>query len=227
MQTQTSLTTKSTENTKVAIREYPILFSGAMVRAILDGRKTQTRRVLNPQPKYCGVFGCSDNWIWKRHHTQLDSLLRLMGCESPYGLPGHRLWVKETFYDSRRESKRMPWTYRASISIDEDLSRDFHWKPAIFMPRIASRITLEITRVRVERLQEISEDDAQAEGIQVPEVNFPQPADSHFKLGDKLGLYVDHYRVLWDLINGEKYPWESNPWVWVVEFKQLASGGTP
>jgi hypothetical protein len=176
-------------------KERPILFTGEMVRAILEGRKTQTRRLV-----YTNGYVPTIDISKVRNFTK----------ECRHGQPGDVLWVKETFYDSRKESKRMPVTYRADISVDEDLSRDFAWKPSIFMPRWASRITLEITNVRVERLQEITEADAKAEGTAWPEL---------LTSGKSHG-YRQGYRNLWESISG-KGSWAQNSFCWVLEFRRI------
>ncbi len=145
------------------MKERPILFSGPMVRAILDGRKTQTRRVVKPQPKtvehreirtYFIDEGCFDGWV--------DDTTNSSFC-CPYGAPGERLWVREAFsapYKTDVEHRNFTGFYRAT-----DSERSIRWKPSIFMPRWASRIELEITNICVERVQAISEADAAAEGM--------------------------------------------------------------
>lgn len=201
-------------------KERPILFSGEMVRAILDGRKTQTRRIVKPQPiedaqydeflLWHGGKRLLDVWYGADYvHSNQAAVERAMEKTSVYGQPGDRLWVKETFYDSRHESKRCPVTYRASVKPDDDVDRDFAWRPSIFMPRWASRITLEITAVRVERLQSITLSDCANEGA----------PPTHAK--DNVWDSTETYRKLWDSINGKTHSWASNPWVWVIEFKLL------
>jgi len=166
------------------MKERPILFSGPMVRAILEGRKTQTRRIVKPQPlRDRGVMAFNDG-----EHPQ-------MRC--PYGKPGDRLWVRETWCPDVE-----PYTFRYKADGDEPLER---WRPSIHIPRWASRITLEVVSVRVERLQNISEDDALAEGITLVERGTSP---------------VDQFNKLWESINGPG-SWEANPWVWVVEFKRI------
>jgi hypothetical protein len=166
------------------MKERPILFSGPMVRAILEGRKTQTRRIVKPQP----LCIASGEWI-------------MNGSACKYGKPGDRLWVRETWWaprdDVRGEYKREYIKYAATL----DGMGQPTWKPSIHMPRWASRINLEVVSVRVERLQNISEEDARAEGIWQP--NWPLS-----------------WRQLWESINGAG-SWEANPWVWVVEFKRI------
>jgi hypothetical protein len=183
------------------MKERPILFSGPMVRAIMAGRKTQTRRVIgltqfgrSDTPGYDWTFRGTRNGgrggLWQdfRH----EQMLRL--CK--FGTPGDRLWVRETFSDSE------PVFYRADgIANDSDV----RWKPSIFMPRELSRLTLEIVAVRVERVQEITDDDARAEGVDI-------------------GLARWGFVQLWDSINAARgHCWENNPWVWVVEFKRVTA----
>lgn len=176
-------------------KERPILFSGPMVRAIRDGRKTQTRRVCrnNGEPGPERIWGVGD-------------------CK--YGSPGDRLWVKETWFPSPvgqpasnvKIPKALPdgWTVLYAASGDT-ISKPLHWKPSIFMPRWASRLTLEITAVMVERLQDISMSDVFAEGC-ILSTSKSDPID---------------FQNLWDSINGKTYPWSSNPFVWVISFKTL------
>ena len=183
------------------MKERPIIFSGEMVRAILDGRKTQTRRVIKPQPDHIHTF-------------QKGILLPQIGDKEircPYGQPGDRLWVRETW------AKNNPVLdakvcYRADL-MSPDLGKP--WKPSIYMPRWASRITLEIVNVRVERVQEITEADVIAEGIGAftlaRGVLSDAPPDPRWK-----------FIELWNSINANRgYGWEINPWVWVIEFKVL------
>lgn len=226
----------------------PMLFSGAMVRAILDGTKTQTRRVV--KPKYLLKHGDIVEWreqnnIW----FGLNGYTTAAICKCPYGKPVDFLWVRETFclentYDYHGDhvvpSDGRPiikhedhgdgayWLiphYRATepepnivpyrCDADDDRTR---WTPSIFMPRWASRITLDITDVRIERLQDISEEDCIAEGI-----NNIMAADavgkdpvSHILLP----AAVHGYAYLWECINGPG-SWDANPWVWVIEFERV------
>ncbi len=189
------------------MKERPILFSAPMVRAILDGRKTQTRRVVKHQPIPPDAFPC------------------------PYGQPGDRLWVRESFQPIHAdgvEREDTDWGtgkgyachYPATDEIIEWVDGDdkitSRCKPSIHMPRWASRINLEITGVRVERLQEISGMDAMCEGVHVPP-NLPND-------WAKLEFARHEFYHLWASINGEK-SWASNPWVWVVGFKLVEGGG--
>lgn len=222
------------------MKERPILFSGAMVRAILAGEKTQTRRVVKPQPaRVVEVGGAyfSDDHSSARIHC-------------PYGQPGDRLWVRET-WQTGMGADGPQITYKATPDYfpidawdgpDEGIGPSFNydkcpgatwhtnlsdliagaegnWRPSIFMPRWASRITLEITGVRVERLQNISEADARAEGAKSMDiVTGRQTLDPN----SRQGSYIAHYRAIWDSINAKTAPWASNPWVWVIEFKRAA-----
>lgn len=183
------------------MKERPILFSGEMVRAILEGRKTQTRRVVKMPP-----FDSSDETLGSYLIAHMD------GC--PYGQVGDRLWVRETWaYCPYRNC----FFYRAD-NFPED---KFKWKPSIHMIRAASRITLEITGIRVERLQDISEEDAIAEGIQKNPVQFDTRLN--YPAGSSAAGWhnpKNSFRSLWRSING-KDSWELNPCVWVIEFKQI------
>jgi hypothetical protein len=206
------------------VKERPILFSAPMVRALLAGTKTQTRRAVHQ--KYLPWL---DNMVTRFLDGEWNQR------PLPYGQPGDRLWVRETFMHEPAD-----YCWEASVSIPcrpaETVYRaDFPqsppgegWQPSIHMPRALSRITLEVTGVRVERLQDISEADASAEGI----VECPIPADDEgprrigYMVGPddgESGLQVTPiraYRQLWESINGPG-SWAANPWVWVVEFRRL------
>ena len=223
-------------------KERPILFSGAMVRALLTGTKTQTRRVVKPQPDtahdgepYWFIGGYR---VWGYRPAPAVPL-RAGGnpLPCPYGQPGDRLWVRETFIqgfpvdpltDSLQqwdadgnELPKKTW-YRADNSdigwIDDDgWQVNVPWKPSIHMPRAASRITLEITSVRVERLQDISEADALAEGIVLqPDGGYGLADTTHYHSTDPRQSYFS----LWEAINGDGSV-QANPWVWVVKFRRL------
>lgn len=210
------------------MKERPIVFTGEMVRAILDGRKSQTRRVVKPQPPQGASlveFGPHDH-ISEFHRNKLHWFVAeaddLWPCERedciccPYGQPGDRLWVREAFayrYFTSDDpiTEKSLVAYRADGESQEGV---IEFTPAIYMPRWVSRITLEITNIRVERVQDISEGDAIAEGIQ-------RSNSSTFNLmGPNRALFSE----LWDSINdkpGKKCSWEDNPWVWVIEFKKI------
>lgn len=187
------------------MKKRPILFSGPMVRAILPGTKTQTRRVIKPQPDEDGLSKVIDG-PWQ------DTDGRPYRC--PYGVPGDRLWVRETWavqheYDAAAPSEigaSARWHYAAT----EDLG-GLRKRPSIFLPRRGSRILLEITDLRVERLQAISGPDCWAEGIEAAGWGC-----------ERYGSVVECYRDLWEKINGAG-SWYANPWVWVVLFRRLLS----
>ena len=207
-----------------AAKERPILFSGPMIQAIRAGRKTQTRRTVKPQPpEGHGVTSChysGTGWAWER----ADGACTCKPARCPYE-PGMRLWVRETFslvpcsagcekypegFDPTRSSASQPHAphegvrYRATW----DRSHSARWRPSIHMPRWASRILLEVAEVRVERLQDISEADAYAEGI--PE----------WKSADQTFSPIVRFRRLWESINGPG-SWGRNDWLWVIGFRVL------
>lgn len=200
------------------MKERPILMSAPMVRAILDGTKTQTRRVVKPHPQMV-----TDNraTTWAGDPAVLLRMLNQSGRNCPYGQRGDRLWLREAWrvrggreYEYGKDRSQV--MYRATHQEDGfPLTwESYTWKPSIFMPRWASRITLEVTGVRVERLQEISEADAQAEGCAL-ECMTPTGDDSGSAIYGPGG-----YLALWESINGPG-SWEANPWVWVIEFRKL------
>jgi hypothetical protein len=199
------------------VREHPILFSGPMVQALLAGTKTQTRRMMKPQP----TRASTGTWFWSPnknvHHVGDDGMFQIvvsaMSC--PYGWVGDRLWVKETFCPTDAG-----FAYRASTDADGERCRrelGLKWKPSIFCTRKASRITLEITAVRVERLNVISEADALAEGCAIDKGHVYAVAGAeHFGHRTAVGCY----QTLWANINGAG-SWDVNPWVWVIEFRRV------
>lgn len=228
------------------MKEHPILFSGPMVRALQDGSKTQTRRVVKPQPTHFNPVGVP------RRVIPTGGPSDVIRC--PYGQPGDRLWVRESwqFYDWTEDGQpcarfaadnATTWPLRipeeqadrlneiwAGLSAPENYSIDNHardrrWRPSIHMPRWASRITLEITGVRVERLQDISEADARAEGVaelpgQAAERGCWWTADPRAGASLHGRTPSGGFRLLWEQINGPT-SWDANPWVWVVEFRRL------
>lgn len=211
----------------------PILFNDAMVRAILNGTKTQTRRIVKPPfaadavPVEMPATDPVGGWVvpghsgvwWCEAAANADDVRR---C--PYGKPGDRLWVRETWARDDEDGCLM---YRADIGSDvnadawqqgrrEGVQR-YRWRPSIHMARWASRITLEVTGVRVERLQQISEADAIAEGV-TP--NWAPGCSG--RLMEAVGGFsfrpaASAYAALWESINGPG-SWDANPWVWVVQF---------
>jgi hypothetical protein len=180
--------------------ERPIIFSGEMVRAILEGRKTQTRRPIR-----------DDWWRCLDPDDDADRCQALTMC--PYGVPGDRLWVREK------------WGFSASVTTDghdrwmrerettymvyaaDDGACAARWRSSIHMPRWASRLTLEVTEVRIQRLQEISRTDVAAEGV---------AASCDHK---ECSCWLDNFRTPWDSINSKRTPWASNPWCWAISFR--------
>lgn len=205
------------------MKERPIIFSSEMVRAILNGRKTQTRRVIKglitPTPDFEYCFHATNKESWEvgyDHRNGTGEPLRYIKC--PYGQPGDRLWVKEAWQDEFNYGKEKHKTiYRATdrgIVFGGLELISIKWKSPRFMPRLASRITLEIVSIRVERVQEISEEDAIAEGI----------SKEAFPI-DGLYFATQLYAEVWDSLNAKRgYGWDQNPWVWVIEFKRLGEG---
>ena len=219
------------------MKERPIIFNSEMVRAILEGRKMQTRRVIKPQPTIKPrIFKNEDGVFW----SLID---KYVYQKSPFGTIGDRLWVKETWFEwVKNNPEQLPYLYKATTPSDEIeiLRQSGHaikWKPSLFMPRRALRISLENINIRVERLKDITEKDAKAEGVEYR-------IDGLF--GSETGIkgYIDyekmfltkkhpsfcvHYKTakesfksLWNFINSKRgYVWDANPFVWVIEFKNL------
>ena len=213
---------------KPEVKARPILFSGEMVKAILEGRKTQTRRIGKCQMDLATELGV--NYIGHQTKGRVavatyrafpkGGPARHGLCECPYGIPGDRLWVRETFSAHGAFGTEGRITYRADCG-DGKEPHGLHWKPAIFMPLKLSRITLEIVALRAERLQDISEKDALAEGISWPDVDgkpYRPPIDTTGM--SSLRLAANRYKELWESING-KGSWALNPWCWCIEFKRL------
>ncbi|MCU4350198.1 hypothetical protein [Acinetobacter ursingii] len=223
------------------MKERPILFSGPMITAILEGRKAQTRRVINPQPEGKTLQSNLDGkWLSKKFNGLLLPKIEDLPIHCPYGKIGDQLWVRETWstvnlygeialaykadgevirvvenesfqdedglinYDDPRLEK-----YSFAAWADDLLEgKEGNWKPSIHMPRWASRILLEITNIRVERLQDISESDSLKEGVGSPILR---------------DCKKPKFMQLWESINGAD-SWAANPWVWVVEFKVVKGG---
>lgn len=192
------------------MKEHPILFSGPMVRAILAGTKTQTRRVVKPQPVL---------------PPDIDPAILPAAWEAgeidvrcPYGVPGDRLYCRETWapFDETAMRDRDPSMIFYRADDERQMETDGSWRPSIHMPRWASRITLEITDVRVERVREISEADAYAEGCN---------DDGHPYISPFGGRAVlNNYAALWNQINGARpgCAWADNPYVWCVSSRRVA-----
>jgi len=211
-------------------RERPILFQGAMVRAILDGTKTQTRRVMKC-PRHYQIEERDDGTPWPWMYDDDRNCDHFLPC--PYGQPGDRLWCREAWradamFDGRPPRDIPPG---ARIEYEATSGADVPWpasmgklRPSMFMPRWASRIVLEVTKVRVQRLRDIREADCWAEGIEAVDGAFTR--DQHIDMTRRLGCCIDDakpsYALLWESINGPG-SWDANPWVWAVSFRR----GTP
>lgn len=231
------------------MKERPILFSAPMVRAILSGAKTQTRRIAaRPGRPTAGAFWDHGAWtpivdrgglVWTS-----DEHRSVMPWPCPYGYHGDRLWVRETHAAGPAPDGRAFVAYRATCDDDEldylhsdgaiERLRINRWTPAIHMPRWAARILLDVTEVRVERLQAITEEDARAEGVTpcdrcggagIDPVRVGHDPEWCAECGGAAGgvRHRDAFADLWDEINGERASWDSNPWVWVVTFKRAES----
>ncbi|MBA0182667.1 hypothetical protein H0261_02840 [Pectobacterium versatile] len=225
-----------------------MIFNAEMVRAILDGRKTMTRRIIKNQPFDRSQYR-HDHQIEiisgrAKNGDEVDGLYAYTkstggtwSAKCPFGQPGDRLWVRETSgLQVRRDALGGTGEFRVYRASNPDAIRfttasgkiyPIKWIPSIHMPRYASRILLEITDVRVERLNDISEEDAIAEGIEPypPHPDFPQRYHEYFPLGNKNGLRCNmsaasSFAGLWQSIYGDE-SWNENPWVWAIEFKQI------
>lgn len=221
------------------IKMKPILFSTPMVKAILEGRKTQTRRIVKQQPPANCVDeeplidfdysfkGTNENpaWYteWEMNLNPGDSSVYSHCVYSPFGKIGDILWVRETFTEWPKGS----FQYKASTVNGEEFGK---WKPSIHMPTDAARIFLVITNVRIERLRDISNEDAVNEGILLPidGCHHTQPKRwFNYLRGVYQGLGfgpIDSFHTLWDSINGPE-SWNENPWVWVYDFNVLSTQG--
>jgi len=211
------------------MKERPILFSGPMVRAIVTGQKTVTRRVMKPQPQKApvDVVDGVPSWDSPTNSAGEVQMNTQHGKPCPYGKPGDRLWVRETFSRSNPGGDEGVYFYRAdgrfpSVMGGGCFYGDEIWKPSIHMPRFASRILLEVTDVRVERLQAITWEEALDEGIGDHRFECDRPVEPDGYPACSCGSvgYVDAFAELWNTINGTG-AWDTNPWVWVVEFKRI------
>ncbi|CAI0724385.1 Uncharacterised protein [Serratia proteamaculans] len=228
------------------MKERPVIFNGEMVRAILSGRKTQTRRVMKVQPEYPElglrsiVESTNSDDIGKYFWSQSDACgankSRSKAFPCPFGQVGDRLWVRETFMDltgtgiEATTGKFEGFAYRADTpagSYGDEIRKEYglKWTPSLHMPRAACRILLEITAVRVERLNDISEEDAKVEGV-VSAIWFAAkgvPEDEWVSLGKRGAIessHINQFATLWESIYGVE-SWNANPWVWVIEFKRV------
>lgn len=197
------------------MKERSINIKAWEVRAILDGRKTQTRRVVKPQPERRWNVEPDGTFCRGEHEKGEPCEEHAERLICPYGQPGDRLWVRETPLNHALSGYSPVWFYRAD---DDEKPHDRKWIPSILMPRKASRITLEIESVRVERLNEISEEDAKAEGIDG--WNWDGDVLPFVAANQHLHPAVLKYALLWQSINGPG-SWDANPWVWVVTFRRV------
>jgi hypothetical protein len=191
-------------------RERPIIFTADSVRAILAGSKTQTRRVIKPQPP-------DGAKVWHNLNTGTFDVRRCSpwySLKPTYGVPGDRLWVREAWAGNIPPSG---WIFKADGEIP---GVPIKWLSPMFMARTQSRITLEITEVRVQRVQEISGSDAEAEGVALPKTMSRLDREADGREGAAFRLC---FSEIWDSINAKRgYSWGSNPWVWALTFRRLA-----
>ncbi|SAF46093.1 hypothetical protein [Enterobacter kobei] len=217
------------------MKERGMIFNGAMVRAILDGRKMQTRRPVNPQPELTSGSGFSwKGWVYGSGSSDRETNKNFAHVACPFGKPGDRIWVRETF--SVVPDHDEPAGCSAVLYAADGEGPYRKWTPSIHMPRWASRILLEITGVRVERLQNISDADCIAEGI----IPVPKDRDDDHQFwrdyhlsGD--GTFCVHspresFESLWKSVRGKSFEqeedtgpgsWHANPWVWAIKFKRV------
>ncbi|MCS7530750.1 hypothetical protein N0609_30935 [Pseudomonas aeruginosa] len=226
-------------------RERPILFNDQMVRAILEGRKTVTRRAMKPQPVLDGHFWTFGGAGWSDRISNITPVAgHSLANDCPYGQPGDRLWVRESWWQAGDWQSTYPeddtgaWfgSKRIVYSADgappnepnhhypnglrngtysaAEPNKIWRHRPSIHMPRWASRILLEITAVRVERLQDITRSDIRAEGLECPPELRSDDVSPNYR-----DWYPEAWRELWESTGGN---WDANPWVWVVEFKRVA-----
>ncbi|HBR3279570.1 hypothetical protein JQ762_21950 [Klebsiella pneumoniae] len=200
------------------MKERGMIFNGEMVRALLDGRKTQTRRPIKwKQTRFTEIGEREDSskWPWSEDAEHACDFWH----PCPFGAVGDRIWVRETW-----NKYGGLLTYRADHDWIDDMRKETvctaKWVPSIHMPRWASRILLEITDVRVEQLNAISQEDAQAEGM---ELTGWRPTYSAPDSGGEVMTPYDNFAELWSSIYGAD-SWRANPWVWVIEFKRVEGG---
>jgi len=253
------------------MKERPILFSGPMVRALLEGRKTQTRRVVKEQPNGSAIAAhhADGLWYFTSGFRRIDSLTSTNGVDPagrrcPYGQPGDRLWVRETWgfrgrqlsgmdkanaltfiqyqADGARSEIVRDWDDESGLPKQRDrndgeTSEKYDryltafwrsWRPSIHMPRWASRLTLEVTEVRVQRLQEMSEEDARSEGVErLVEENGWRNYGAEDLPGESVRYWAtarESFQSLWGSINGKRpgCTWGAGPWVWCVSFRRVS-----
>ena len=212
---------------KLQMKERPILFSSEMVQAILEGRKTQTRRIIKPQPPmghwYSGSSGMFVRKQPLRHHWYEGSFgNNEWGLKCPYGTVDDRLWVRETF----SKHPKGGYYYKATDILPDTIEYSCRWKSPIHMPRAASRITLEITDIMVKRVQDITDDDARAEGCtkELARIFAGEDENNDPDSGLEFAYAISPkflFQHLWETINAKRgYGWDTNPWVWIVKFNR-------
>ncbi len=221
------------------MKERPILFSGPMVQAILDGRKTQTRRVMKRQPlaKFWKPYACPDGrWNWVVNTTGMGSG-DPFSC--PYGKPGDRLWVRETWAETTNVERISDWPNRQHIpgersddefgylfdaiiyradgdwewcDADGSYTERSYWKPSIHMPRKYCRLLLDVKAIRVERLQDIKPYEIQSDGFAPPGPSLSPAEDEYWR---------PKFAQFWNSLNEKRgFGWATNPWVWIIEFER-------
>ncbi|MEE2286256.1 hypothetical protein [Klebsiella pneumoniae] len=228
------------------MKERGMIFNGEMVRAILDGRKTQTRRLIKwKQTRFTEIGEREDGskWPWSEDAEHACDFWH----PCPFGAVGDRIWVREAFRVHSRAtdvatlvykaSERNSWTeqtHRVPVAVCNKPATPEKWTPSLHMPRWASRILLEITGVRVERLNAISPEDAESEGLERTNFtgfgdepglpSYPEPDVYFDPLKKQWKEYPpEAFAGLWESIYGEG-SWQTNPWVWVIEFKRIEGG---
>ncbi|HIF6270565.1 hypothetical protein [Raoultella ornithinolytica] len=233
------------------MKERGMIFNGEMVRALLSGRKTQTRRSMKVQPSegftpmnmalepdykarwYTPGIVDKEGYLQPASKEVFGVANENEGYSCPFGAVGDRIWVREAFRVHSRAtdvatlvykaSERNSWTeqtHRVPVAVCNKPATPEKWTPSLHMPRWASRILLEITDVRVERLNSISQEDAQAEGL---ELTGWRPTYSDPDSGGEVITPYDNFAELWSSIYGDE-SWQANPWVWVIEFKRVEGG---
>jgi hypothetical protein len=216
--------------------EHPILFSTTMVKAILDDKKTKTRRVIKPQPDHC--HRDIINKLQPYDQADWDRLIPQIGdkeIKCPYGKVGDVMWVRETWkYYEKAVGHGENFHVKKFLAYKADADNvgiqkscewyEGKWKPSIHMPRKACRIRLKITDIRIERLQDITEEDAKAEGVSYESAIDCNGWGPTYNDPDSGGypIYKAGFEYLWDSINKDRgYGWDTNPWVWVVSFERI------
>ncbi|HHX5675160.1 TPA: hypothetical protein ACVFEZ_005098 [Klebsiella pneumoniae] len=217
------------------ITERGMIFNAEMVRALLSGRKTQTRRIIKPQPEATLSGSLSGKWLSRPLNGLLLPKIEDIAIHCPFGSVGDRIWVREAFRVHSRAtdvatlvykaSERNSWTEqtrRVPVAVCNKPATPEKWTPSLHMPHWASRILLEITNVRVERLNAISEEDARAEGIidgGCLNCGEPEPCGCANPEPDA----TDAFAYLWQSVYGQE-SWNANPWVWVISFERIEGG---